>query len=32
MAETEEGAITIAKWHHGLNGHNFVATRVEMFK
>lgn len=32
MAETEEGAIKIAEYHHGLNGVNFVATRVEIFK
>lgn len=32
MAETEEGAVKIAMYHHGLNGVNFTATRVEMFK
>lgn len=31
-AETEEGAIKIAKYHHGLNGRNFVAMRVEKFR
>jgi hypothetical protein len=32
LAETEEGAVKIAVWHHGLSGTNFIATRVEKFR